>query len=142
MTSFAAYDIPNVIVDGYDVVVNKPKAGAYRAPGAPNAAFGIEQVIDELSKEIGVDPVEFRLQNCAKEGTRRADGPIHPKVGGIETLEALRDHDHYQSPLTPAKNGGKVGRGVAFGFWFNAGFSISCFNFNSFKSIIAMKCFY
>ena len=121
MTSFAAYDIPNVVVDGYDVVVNKPKAGAYRAPGAPNAAFGIEQVIDELSKEIGVDPVEFRLQNCAKEGTRRADGPIHPKVGGIETLEALRDHDHYQSPLTPAKNGGKVGRGVAFGFWFNAG---------------------
>ena len=123
---FAAYDIPNLVVDGYDVVVNKPKTAAYRAPGAPNAAFATEQVIDELAGKLNVDPIEFRLQNSAKEGTRRADGPIHPRIGCAEVLEAMKEHEHYQSPLTPAKNGGKVGRGVGIGYWFNIGMQSAC----------------
>ena len=126
MCVFTAYDIANVTIDGYDVVVNKPKTAAYRAPGAPNAAFATEQVIDELAEKLNVDPLEFRLQNAAKEGTRRADGPTHPRIGCVEVLEAMKDHNHYQSPLTPAKNGGKVGRGVGIGFWFNIGMQSAC----------------
>ena len=126
MCVFTAYDIENVVIDGYDVVVNKPKTAAYRAPGAPNAAFGAEQVLDELAMKLGIDPMELRLMNAAKEGTRRADGPVHPRIGCVEVLEAMRGHDHYNAPVAPAVRGGKTGRGVAIGFWFNIGFASSC----------------
>ena len=84
MCVFSAYDIDNVVIDGYDVVVNKPKTAAYRAPGAPNAAFAAEQVVDELANKLGMDPIDLRLQNAAKEGTRRADGPVFPRIGCVE----------------------------------------------------------
>ena len=122
MCVFAPYDIPNAIVDGYDVVVNKPKTAAYRAPGAPNAAFAAEQVVDEVARELGIDPLEFRLKNAAKEGTRRADGPTFPRIGCVEVLEAMRDHPHYSAPL----EGPNRGRGVAIGFWFNVGLESAC----------------
>ena len=120
MCALAPYDIENGTVDGYDVVVNKPKTAAYRAPGAPNAAFAVEQAVDELAQTINMDPIEFRLKNAAKEGTRRVDGPTFNRVGLVETLEAMRDHPHYSAPL-----GENQGRGVAVGFWFNIGFDSS-----------------
>ena len=122
MCVFAPYDVPNALIDGYDVVVNKPKTAAYRAPGAPNAAFAAEQVVDELARELGIDPMEFRLKNAAKEGTRRADGPTFPRIGCVEVLEAMRDHPHYNAPL----QGANRGRGVSVGFWFNVGLESSC----------------
>ena len=115
--ALAPYDIENGTVDGYDVVVNKPKTAAYRAPGAPNAAFAVEQAVDEVAQKLGMDPIELRLKNAAKEGTRRVDGPVFGRVGLVETLEAMRDHPHYNAPL-----GENQGRGVAVGFWFNIGF--------------------
>jgi CO/xanthine dehydrogenase Mo-binding subunit len=126
MCVFSAYNVDNVVIDGYDVVVNKPKTAAYRAPGAPNAAFAAEQIVDELAEKLNIDPIEFRLMNAAKEGVRRADGPIHPRIGCVEVLDAMKAHNHYSAPITPAKNGGKTGRGVAIGFWFNIGFASSC----------------
>jgi len=119
---FAPYDIENMKVDGYDVVVNKPKTAAYRAPAAPNAAFAGEAVIDEIAQKLGMDPIEFRLLNASKEGTRRVDGPIFPKVGNVECLEASRDTAQYKSKL----EGPNRGRGVASGFWFNIGLQSSC----------------
>ena len=114
---FAPYDIPNVLIDGYDVVVNKPKTAAYRAPGATNAEFASETIMDELAERLGMDPIDFRLMNAAKEGTRRADGPVFPRIGCVEVLEAMKSHPHYTAPL----EGPNRGRGVAVGFWFNIG---------------------
>lgn len=119
---FAPYKVDNALVDGYDVVVNKPKTAAYRAPAAPNAAFAAEQVVDEICSKLGIDAVEFRLINGSEEGTRRVDGPIFPKVGNIECLEAAKDTEHYKSSLS----GPNQGRGVASGFWFNIGLQSSC----------------
>ncbi len=116
---FTPYDIPNVQIDGYDVCVNKPKTNAYRAPGATNAAFATETVVDEISEKLGVDPLEFRVKNGAKEGTRRADGPVHPVIGCIETTEAALNCEHYRSSLDKTANGKVRGRGVASGYWFN-----------------------
>ena len=112
---FAPYDIPNTYLEGVDVVVNRPKSAAYRAPGAPAAAFAMETAVDEICSKLGMDPLEFRLLNSAKEGTRRATGPLMPSVGLIETLSAAKDHDHYKTPLS----GPFRGRGVASGFWGN-----------------------
>ena len=112
------YDIENVKIDGYDVVTNKPKTTAYRAPGAPLGALGVETVIDEICEKLGIEPTEFRMMNAAKEGTRRVDGVVNGRIGMVETVEAVRDHPHYSQPLGESE--GKLrGRGLAFGFWRN-----------------------
>ncbi len=119
---FAAYNIPNVVIDGFDVVVNKPKTSAYRAPGATNAVFASESVIDELAEELGLDSLEFRLQNAAHEGTRRADGLRYPRIGCLEVLQATKDHPHFNSPLV----GPNRGRGIAVAYWMNGGGPSAC----------------
>ena len=113
----APYNIENVLIDGYDVVVNKPRAAAYRAPGGTNAAFTSETVIDELAEKLHLDPIDFRLKNAAAEGTRRPDGPIYGRIGFVETLQAIKNSPHYQTPL----EGSHRGRGVACGYWGNYG---------------------
>jgi CO/xanthine dehydrogenase Mo-binding subunit len=122
MCVFSCYEFPNAKVDGFDVCVNKPKTAAYRAPGATQAAFACESVIDELAARLKIDPIEFRLKNAAKEGTRRVDGPVYPRIGMHETLTAAKNSPHYQSKLS----GPNRGRGVASGFWFNIGLKSSC----------------
>ncbi|MCY4388740.1 MAG: xanthine dehydrogenase family protein molybdopterin-binding subunit [Desulfurellaceae bacterium] len=124
MCVIAPYDIENLQIDGYDVLVNKPKTAAYRAPGATNAAMGSETVIDELAEKLGIDPLEFRRINGAKEGTAQPAGPKFGQIGFLETLEAAKDSDHFKSEL-PQVEGRRVGRGLASGFWFNAGFQSS-----------------
>ncbi|WP_101065777.1 xanthine dehydrogenase family protein molybdopterin-binding subunit [Roseovarius salinarum] len=116
MSAFAPYDLENVRTVGWDVVTNRPKAAAYRAPGAPMAAFAVESAIDELSKELGLDPLDVRLKNAAREGTKASYGPTFPAIGLEATLEAARAHPHWSAPL-----GENQGRGVACGFWFNFG---------------------
>ncbi|MDP6353384.1 MAG: xanthine dehydrogenase family protein molybdopterin-binding subunit [Alphaproteobacteria bacterium] len=116
MTAFAPFDLENVKIEGFDVVCNRPKVAAYRAPGAPNAAFGVECALDELAKTLGMDPVALRAKNAAREGTKAAYGVSFGPIGYVETLDAVRDHPHYQAPLGPNQ-----GRGVATGFWFNIG---------------------
>ncbi len=122
MCVFSCYEFPHAKVDGYDVLDNKPHTQAYRAPGATQAAFACEQVIDEIAENLKIDPIEFRLKNAAKEGTRRVDGPVYPRVGFIETLQAAQNSDHWKSKLT----GKNRGRGIASGFWFNIGGASSC----------------
>ncbi len=114
--ALAPYDIPNGRTFGYDVVCNRSKVAAYRAPGAPIGAFGVECVLDELAEALHMDPLELRLKNAAKEGTEAVHGPTYPLMGYVESLEAAKAHDHYKAPLGPNQ-----GRGVASGFWFNAG---------------------
>jgi len=116
MCAFAPYDIENVKVVGYDVVTNRPKVAAYRAPGAPISEFAVECVVDDIAARLGMSPIELRLKNAAKQGTKAAYGPKLGPVGFIETLEAARAHDHWRAPL-----GKNQGRGVASGFWFNVG---------------------
>jgi CO/xanthine dehydrogenase Mo-binding subunit len=113
----APYRLDNVQIDGYDVVVNRPKTGAYRAPGGTNAAFASETVMDEVAEKLGMDPLEFRRINAVVEGDRRADGPMFARIGYLETVEAAMNHPHYKTPL----EGKNRGRGVASGFWFNGG---------------------
>jgi xanthine dehydrogenase molybdenum-binding subunit len=111
----APYVIPNTWIEGFDVVVNKPKSAAYRAPGVPAAAFAMETAIDELCEKLDMDPLAFRLKNSAKEGDRAPTGPVWPKVGFAEVVRAAMEHPHYATPL----EGPYRGRGVASGFWRN-----------------------
>ena len=112
---FSPYDIANIVIDAYDVVDNKPKTTAYRAPGAPIGSFAAETIIDEFCEKLGMDVIDFRILNGAREGTRRASGIINPPIGAIETAQAAKDHPHYAESV----EGKWRGRGVASGFWIN-----------------------
>lgn len=121
MCVFSCYDIPHARVHGFDVCVNKPRTNAYRAPGSTQVCLAIETVVDEVCRDLGIEPAEFRMKNAAKEGTRRVDGPVYGRVGMEETIQAIKDSDHYQTPL----DGPNRGRGIATGFWFNCGLKSS-----------------
>src|SRR5580658_3412054 len=116
LCAFAPYDVANAKTVGYDVVCNRPKSAAYRAPGSPISAFAVESVLDMCAKKIGMDPVAFRLKNAAKAGTTMIYGPKLAHGGYIETLEAVKNHPAYGTKLGPNQ-----GRGVASGYWFNGG---------------------
>ena len=117
MCAMGPYNVPNLRIDSFDVVVNRPKVAAYRAPGSPASAYACETVIDELANRCGIDPLEFRIRNGAREGMPQPAGPAFKRIGFLETCAAMRDSAHYQSKL----EGPNRGRGVAAGFWFNGG---------------------
>jgi CO/xanthine dehydrogenase Mo-binding subunit len=114
--AFACYDIPALKHEAVEVLANRPKAAAYRAPGSPMAAFAVESLMDEMCRELHLDPIDVRLKNAAKEGTKSSYGPVYNRIGLVETLEAAKAHPNYTVKLGPNQ-----GRGVASGFWFNHG---------------------
>jgi CO/xanthine dehydrogenase Mo-binding subunit len=116
MTAFACYDVENLALTGYDVVSNRPKVAAYRAPGAPMAAFAVESAIDDLAKKLGMDPIDIRIINAVRDGMKTVYGATVRSCALIDTLEAIKGHPHYKTPL-----GKGQARGVAAGFWFNIG---------------------
>jgi CO/xanthine dehydrogenase Mo-binding subunit len=113
---FTRYDFDNVYIESFEVVSNRPKVNSFRAPCVPQIVFGVEGVIDELAKKIGIDPIDLRLKNAATEGYTTIYGETFGPIGFVETLEAAKKCDHYTSPVKPGE-----GRGVAAGFWFNRG---------------------
>jgi CO/xanthine dehydrogenase Mo-binding subunit len=120
MTIFAPYDLENFEVQAFDVLVNKPKVAAYRAPGAPQSMHAMESALDDLARELGMDPIDLRLKNAAEEGTQAPYGPKFPAIGLKACLEAAKQHPNYTAPVPEG-----AGRGVAVGFWFNVGMQSS-----------------
>ncbi len=116
LCAFAPYAVENMRTVGYDVVSNRPKAAAYRAPGSPISAFAVESVLDMCAQEIGMDPLEMRLKNAAHIGTPTIFGPKHAHEGYAQTIEACLNHPAWKAPL-----GKNQGRGAASGYWFNGG---------------------
>ncbi len=116
LCAFSSYHVPNQHASANDVVSNRPKAAAYRAPGSPIAAFGVESVMDMLAQRLGIDPLDFRIMNAARPGSPLLGGTKLNHEGFAETLKALKAHPGYTAPL-----GKNQGRGVACGYWFNGG---------------------
>ena len=116
MCGFALYDIENIDVVGYDVVSNRPKVAAYRAPGAPITSFAVESAFDELADKLGIDPLTLREKNAAKNGTKTHYGVTHNNIGFEQVLAAVKTHPHWKTPVKPGQ-----ARGLACGFWFNIG---------------------
>ena len=114
--AFAAYDMTAVRTYGWNALTNRPKEAAYRAPGAPQAIFAVESVIDELCQKLNLDPLAVRLKNAARKGTLSSYGPTFNEIGLEATLPAAQSHPHYTAPL-----GKNQGRGLSCGFWFNFG---------------------
>jgi CO/xanthine dehydrogenase Mo-binding subunit len=83
------YQVPNVRVHSTAWYTNLPPTGAFRGFGSPQATFGHERMMDKIARQIGMDPVEFRLQNVLKPGTSTTTGHrLETSVGAEETIEA------------------------------------------------------
>jgi xanthine dehydrogenase molybdenum-binding subunit len=122
---FAPYALENFRIVGRDIVVNRPRTAAYRAPGGTNAAFASETLLDELAEKLAMDPIEIRRRNATREGVQAPWGPRMQKVGYEELLDAAQSHPHYTAEL-PSPSGPLVyGRGFAGGGWGNAGLQSS-----------------
>lgn len=117
LSSTTRYNLPNIRIEGFDVVVNKPKMRPYRAPGVTPSNYAFESVIDEMAEKLGMDKVDLRIKNAMKTGDRLFLGFPSPPIGSVEILEAVKKHPHYTAPL----EGKNRGRGMAYGFWFGAG---------------------
>jgi CO/xanthine dehydrogenase Mo-binding subunit len=120
MCALACYNVPNFFVEAHDVVVNKPKVAAYRAPGSPMGTLATESLMDELARQLDIDPIELRLKNAVATGDHAPYGPKYGPIGLRQVLEAAREHPHWSAPLGPNQ-----GRGIACGFWFNGGMNSS-----------------
>jgi CO/xanthine dehydrogenase Mo-binding subunit len=115
------YKCPNIDIQGFEVLTNKPSAGALRAPGAHNATFAIESHIDIMARELGLDPLEVRLKNAVEEGDPLPSGQPYPRIGLKECLQAIansqvwrrRSEAHRES----SDGNGKRGFGLAVGGW-------------------------
>jgi CO/xanthine dehydrogenase Mo-binding subunit len=104
----SVYRIPHFDLRTIEVLTFKPSATAYRAPGAPQAAFALEVMVDELARKIGHDPLELRLKNANHPGDLMATGSAWSNMGMTEVLEMLRDHPAWQG----RKKARAAGRGV------------------------------
>lgn len=135
MSIYAPYDLENFVVDAYDVLVNKPKVAAYRAPGAPQTMHAFECALDEAAIALDMDPLDIRLKNAADEGTTAPYGPKFPPIGFKACIEAAKNHPNYTKPVPEG-----AGRGVSAGFWFNIGMQSSAeININENGSVMVIE---
>ena len=109
------YQCPNFDIHGAAVVTNKPSSGAYRAPGSPQLAFALESTLDELARELGMDPLELRLRSASRPGEPMGNDQPWPNIGMREVLQRAREHPIWQG-REQAHAAGR-GVGVAIGGW-------------------------
>ncbi|MBI4199927.1 MAG: xanthine dehydrogenase family protein molybdopterin-binding subunit [Chloroflexi bacterium] len=117
LVCLAPYKLDHMKIEAYDVVTNKPRVQAYRAPGGTPAAFAVESHMDQVAERLGIDPLAFRMLNAVDEGDRMTDDRPYNRIGLKEVLRRVAKHPSWTSPLPP---GPHRGRGLALGFWAGA----------------------
>ncbi|MFN8664692.1 MAG: xanthine dehydrogenase family protein molybdopterin-binding subunit, partial [Thermomicrobiales bacterium] len=123
LTSIAAmlapgpYRIPNVKVEVLAVHTNKMSFGSYRAPTGPQTVFAVESHTDAIARELGIDPVEFRLRNLMDDGDTGHSGQALTGVGARETLTQAAAAIGWGVAPEPSEAGLLRGKGLACTWW-------------------------
>ena len=127
ITSSGPYNIPNIKTDVYGIYTNNVPGAAFRGFGAPQALFMAEMQMNKLAEKLGMDPVEFRLNNALKDGDPMGVGTPSPSpVTVIPCIEAARDKIQWNEERGKKKEeiASHIKRGRGFGAGFkNVGFS-------------------
>ena len=113
----SCYRLPHMDIRGYEVLTHKPGNGAYRAPGAVQAAFALESQMDEMARALAMDPLDLRLLNASAEGDLMANGNKWPRIGLRPCLERLREERDRRKAAPTRDPRFKRGVGVAVGGW-------------------------
>ncbi|WIV61810.1 xanthine dehydrogenase family protein molybdopterin-binding subunit [Amycolatopsis nalaikhensis] len=115
MVATGPYKVDNVRVRSRCVYTNKPSAGPFRGFGVPQVTWAHESLVDELARERGEDPAEFRRRNLLREGDVAPVGtPMH-SADFVGCLDAVTEAIGWSEPLPPAEGRFRRGRGVAVG---------------------------
>jgi len=120
MFGAACYRCDNMHSRGREILTNKARVWAYRAPGAPQSIMAVECAVNELAQRLNMDPIDLRLLNAAEEGDVPIFGLPFQSIGLKECLRQAKEHPNYQIALEQNQ-----GRGVAAAFWINAGMQSS-----------------
>jgi CO/xanthine dehydrogenase Mo-binding subunit len=104
------YKIPHIHIESVQVYTNTIPGGFMRAPGEPQTLFAIESHVDCIARRLGIDPLDFRLQNLLGEGDETPIGTRYQGIRARETLEAAAAAAGYRTPKAP-----HIGRGLALG---------------------------
>jgi CO/xanthine dehydrogenase Mo-binding subunit len=111
----SSYRTPNQRIVGIEVLTHRASAGAYRAPAAPQCAFALESAIDQLARELGLDPLAMRQRNATGPGDPMAMGNPWPSMGMRQVLDRLAEHPAWRE-RERARAAGR-GVGIALGGW-------------------------
>ena len=122
--SAALYQCPNLHLEGYDIVTNKPRTEAYRGPGGIQQAFAMEQAMDALCQRLDIDPLEFRMKNAAVTGSTMPIGTPFPSIGLTTILEQVKEHPCWNDPVGEGEF--PRGRGLAIGYWRGTSMTSAC----------------
>lgn len=122
--SLNLYQCPNLMLEGLDIMTTKPRPESYRAPGGPQAAFAVEQAMDELAQRLQIDPLEFRRRNASTTGSPMVVGTPFPSLGFTTILDRVAAHSCWTDPLPPGRH--PRGRGLAVGYWRGTSMTSAC----------------
>jgi len=113
------YTCPNVKTELTDVFINAGQARAFRAPGHPQGAWALEQMMDQLAEKIGIDPVELRVKNAPTVSQGTTGTPPYTSTGLTACLEEGAKRFGWREARKRASGDGPIRRGVgvAAGLW-------------------------
>ena len=108
----SVYQFPNFEVRAFEVLTHKPSIAAYRAPTAPQTFFAIDSQMEQMARELKLDPVEFRMRHLMKEGDPMANGQPWQSNGAKQCLARMAEHPLWKSRAEWKASGGKNGHGL------------------------------
>ena len=118
--SFGVYRCDNKKIDGYVVYTNTVPSGAFRGYGLPQTLIAVEAAIDELAKQLGINPFEMRRRNIVKPGDPMLSPPeseyhdvIYGSYGLDQCLDLVERAMTEGAPMPELSNDWLVGDGIA-----------------------------
>jgi CO/xanthine dehydrogenase Mo-binding subunit len=114
------YKWPSFDLRGFEVLTHKPSVAAYRAPVAPQTIFAIESQMEQIARDLGLDPVEFRMRHLIQEGDPMVNGQPWQSNGAKQVLTRIAEHPHWKTRkqwVAAGTNGKRRGVGLALGGW-------------------------
>ena len=132
----APYKLPNMKYDGVRAYTNKPACGAQRGHGGVHARALFEQQMDLISRELGIDPIEFRLRNIMETGDVTCNDLSMSSLGMKECIEAVRDGSGWKNKRGKLPKGKGIGMAAGF-FVSGAGYPI--YRSETYHSTINLK---
>jgi len=93
-TSCGPYNIPNIDIEAFCVYTNNGFSGAFRGFGAPQSIFAMESQVDIIAEKLGMDKLEIRRRNAAREGEVGSFGlKILGSIGIQDTIDVASKSD-------------------------------------------------
>lgn len=108
------YQVPNAKIDCFAMYTNNPPAGAFRGFGVTQSAFAVEQNMDILAHELGIDPFELRRKNALRVGSTTATGQVlEESVGLLDCLDEVEQRVRELPPTASPPAHTRIAWGLA-----------------------------